>query len=76
MTRDHLTPKCTGHVEAHSMSDVIFQSMQRTFDTYGYTLDPETGKVVGNVEKAASLGGVFFGIPLKRMLTSHTQPRE
>ncbi len=58
------------------MSDVIFQSMQRTFDTHGYTLDPETGKVVGNVEKAASMGGAFFGIPLKRMLTHNRGNRE
>jgi hypothetical protein len=40
------------------MSDVIFKTMQRTFDSYGYTLDPETGNVVGNVEKAAQMGGI------------------
>lgn len=53
----------TGHAEAHAISDLDFETQRRSFQAFGYGLDPASigqaeAKLAGKTEKAAA-----FGVP-------------
>ncbi|KAJ1557736.1 pre-mRNA-processing factor 17 [Nowakowskiella sp. JEL0078] len=47
----------TGYIEPHAMSDILFDNMHRTFTTHGYTVDVETGRTVGDTNRAREMQG-------------------
>ncbi|KAI9349299.1 WD40-repeat-containing domain protein [Zopfochytrium polystomum] len=50
----------TGFVEEHAMSDFTFNTLQRTYHNYGYTLDPNAQSdkhVVGDIVRWYNQGG-------------------
>ncbi|KAJ3414503.1 pre-mRNA-processing factor 17 [Chytridiales sp. JEL 0842] len=59
----------TGFVERHNMSDITFNTMQRTYNNFGYTVDPNaqhSGQLIGDYEKMVQLGGATVMDPVKR----------
>ena len=56
LTDFHRAPKntLTGFVEPANLSDFQFETQRRTFNTYGYAMDPSSGgnKIIGNSEIA------------------------
>ncbi|RKO88917.1 hypothetical protein BDK51DRAFT_28277, partial [Blyttiomyces helicus] len=44
----------SGFIEDHSMSTFTFNTLSRTFSSFGYTVDPDTGtRYVGDAQKVA-----------------------
>ncbi|KAJ3091337.1 pre-mRNA-processing factor 17 [Quaeritorhiza haematococci] len=58
----------TGFVEEHAMSDHTFNTLSRTYNNFGYTLDPNGlgESYIGNVEKAVEQNGATIYDPLKK----------
>ncbi|KAJ3129636.1 pre-mRNA-processing factor 17 [Nowakowskiella sp. JEL0407] len=50
----------TGYYEPHAMSDIVFETMHRTFTTHGYTVQPDTGNFVGDEQKLYELNGALI----------------
>ena len=58
----------TGFIEEHYMSNDAFNNMKRTFDRHGYTLDPETGKMIGNKKSEKDMKSMFISLKNKASL--------
>ncbi len=63
ITNFHKAPKntLTGYVEQANFSDFQFESQRRTFNNYGYAIDPSTSscgnRIIGNSVEAAQTNG-------------------
>jgi len=53
-----------GFTEEHFMNDDDFKRMKRSFDSHGYTLDPNAQSAsdfVGDIDAAHEKKGIYFG---------------
>lgn len=50
----------TGFIEEHYMDEDAFNSLKRSFGRHGYTIDPETGKKIGDGKISKDRKGSYF----------------
>ncbi|KAJ3112284.1 pre-mRNA-processing factor 17 [Phlyctochytrium bullatum] len=65
----------TGYVEDFAMSDFTFETMQRTYNNFGYALHPSAEHYVGDMTKLQQRNGATIYDPIKKDKSKKRKPK-